>query len=80
MSMNAVSGHFHERFKVDYWANPTGLYWGMSCGCLIEDDSYAFAYNSVNLKRPIVGTGLVIDSIPVLEPMILLPNGRWKGV
>ena len=79
MSMNAVSGHFHERFKVDYWANPTGLYWGMSCGCLIEDDSYAFAYNNVNLKRPIVGTGLVIDSIPVLEPMILLPSGRWKG-
>lgn len=79
MSMNAVSGHFHERFKVDYWANPTGLYWGMSCGCLIDDDSYAFAYNNVNLKRPIVGTGLVINSIPVLEPMILSPDGRWKG-
>lgn len=78
MGMNAISGHFHERFKVDYWANPTGLYWGMSCGCLVDDSSYAFAYNNVNLKRPIIGTGLVIDSIPVLEPMILDKGGRWR--
>lgn len=77
--MSAVSGHFHERFKIDYWANSSGLYWGMSCGCLIDDDAYAFNYNNVNLKRPIIGTGLVIDSIPILEPMILLENGRWRG-
>ena len=79
MGMNAVSGHFHERFKVDYWANPNGLYWGMSCGCLIDDSAYAFAYNNVNLKRPIIGTGLIIDSIPVLEPMVLSSGGRWVG-
>lgn len=78
MGMCAVSGHFHEKFKVDYWANPNSLYWGMSCGCLVDDESYAFAYNSVNIKRPIVGTGLVIDSIPVLEPMILSGGGRWR--
>ena len=80
MSMHAVSGRFHEKFKIDFWANPQGLYWGMSCGCLINDNALAFNYNNVNLKRPLIGTGLVIDSIPVLEPMILLPNGRWKGV
>ena len=79
MSMHAVSGHFHEKLKVDFWANPQGLYWGMSCGCLIDDNALAFNYNNVNLKRPLIGTGLVINSIPVLEPMILSKDGRWKG-
>jgi hypothetical protein len=77
MGMNSVQGHFHETFKVDYWGNPNGLFWGMQCGCLIDDDSLAFSYNNVNIKRPVIGTGLVIDSIPVLEPMILDRSGRW---
>lgn len=79
MGMCAVQGHFHESFKIDYWGNPTGLYWGMQCGCLIDDDALAFNYNNVNIKRPIIGTGLIIDSIPVLEPMII-KDGRWIGV
>lgn len=79
MGMCAVQGHFHESFKIDYWGNPTGLYWGMQCGCLIDDDTMAFNYNNVNIKRPIIGTGLVIDSMPVLEPMILNQNGDWIG-
>ena len=77
MGMCAVQGHFHESFKIDYWGNPTGLYWGMQCGCLIDDDSLAFNYNNVNIKRPLIGTGLVIDSMPVLEPMVLDSSGRW---
>lgn len=79
MGMCAVQGHFHESFKIDYWGNPTGLYWGMQCGCLIDDDALAFNYNNVNIKRPIIGTGLVIDSMPVLEPMVLSETGRWIG-
>lgn len=79
MGMCAVQGHFHESFKIDYWGNPTGLYWGMQCGCLIDDDALAFNYNNVNIKRPIIGTGLVIDSMPVLEPMVLDKTGRWVG-
>ena len=79
MGMNATQGHYHESFKIDYWGNSTGLYWGMQCGCLIDDDKLAFNYNNVNIKRPILGTGLIINSMPVLEPMILLANGRWIG-
>lgn len=79
MGMCAVQGHFHESFRLDYWGNPTGLYWGMQCGCLIDDDALAFNYNNVNIKRPIIGTGLVIDSMPVLEPMVLNESGRWIG-
>lgn len=77
MGMCAVQGHYHESFKIDYWGNPTGLYWGMQCGCLIDDDALAFNYNNVNIKRPIIGTGLIIDSMPVLEPMLLDSKGRW---
>lgn len=79
MGMNALQGHYHETFKTDYWGNSTGLYWGMQCGCLIDDDKLAFNYNNVNIKRPIIGTGLIIDSMPVLEPMRLNSEGRWVG-
>lgn len=79
MGMCAVQGHYHEAFKIDYWGNPTGLYWGMQCGCLIDDDALAFSYNNVNIKRPVIGTGLIIDSIPVMEPMILNKEGRWEN-
>jgi predicted phosphodiesterase len=79
MGMCAVQGHFHESFKIDCWGNPTGLYWGMQAGCLIDDDALAFNYNNVNIKRPVIGTGLIINSMPVLEPMVLDSNGRWVG-
>jgi hypothetical protein len=79
MGMNALSGHFHEKYKIDYWGNSTGLFWGMSVGCLIDDEKLAFNYNNVNIKRPIIGTGLIIDSMPVLEPMRLNSEGRWIG-
>lgn len=79
MGMCAIQGHYHESFKIDYWGNPTGLYWGMQCGCLIDDDTMAFNYNNVNIKRPVIGTGLIIDSLPILEPMLLGENGRWEN-
>lgn len=77
MSMCAVAGHYHEQFKIEYWGNPNGLFWGVQAGCLIDDSVYAFNYNNCNLKRPIIGTGLIINSQPVLEPMVLDVNGRW---
>ena len=77
MGMNAVQGHFHSDLGSRYWANPSGLYWGMQCGCLIDRESYAFAYANVNIKKQLIGTGLIIDSLPVVEPMILDSSGRW---
>lgn len=71
MSMSHVCGHFHESFALKYWANPKALYFGMNIGCLIDDDKLAFAYNNANLKRPIIGTGCIINGVPVLEAMPL---------
>lgn len=77
MGMSAVQGHYHSVFKVDYWANPNGLYFGMQTGCLVDRDAYAFAYENCNLKKPIIGTGLIIDSHPILEPLIMDAQGNW---
>lgn len=71
MSMSHVCGHYHESFGVQYWANPNGLYFAINSGCLIDDKQLAFAYNNSNLKRPIIGTSLIIDGKPVLEAMPL---------
>ena len=79
MGMHAVQGHYHNTFKIDYWGNPTGLYFGMQCGCLVDDSSLAFSYNNVNIQRPVIGTGLIIDGVPILEAMILDKNGDWIG-
>ncbi|AHX01146.1 hypothetical protein M316_0081 [Nitrincola phage 1M3-16] len=46
---------------------------------MIDDDSYAFSYNNVNIKRPIIGTALIIEGKPILEPMILGKDGCWIG-
>jgi len=77
MSMNAIQGHYHEKFKIEYWRNPSQTYWGMQTGCLIDHKSMAFAYNKNNLHRPILGTGVIVDSRPALVPMELTKSGKW---
>ena len=77
--MCAIQGHYHEKFNIHYWGNSLGLYWGMQCGCLVDNKSLAFAYNKNNLKRPIIGTGVIIDDQPLLIPMVLDKKGRWVG-
>lgn len=69
--MSHVSGHYHEKFGVSYFSTPGKLLWGMNSGCLIDNNSLAFAYNRINPKRPIIGTSLIIDGVPVLEAMPL---------
>lgn len=71
MSMSHICGHYHESFGIKYWANPNGLFFAVNAGCLIDDKALAFEYNNVNLKRPIIGTALIIDGVPILEAMPL---------
>jgi len=80
MSMNVVQGHYHESFKIEYWSNPNNLFWGMNVGCLIDNNSMAFAYNKLFPKRPIRGMGIIIDGQPKLLPMLLDKKGRWNKV
>ena len=79
MGMCVTQGHFHEKFEIRYWGNKLGLYWSAMIGCLVDDSTLAFEYNKVNLKRPLIGCLVIRDGLPVLEPMVLKANGRWRG-
>lgn len=79
MGSSFVQGHHHESFEIQYWGNPNALLFGMTVGCLVDPNALAMAYNKNNLKRPVIGLGLIVDSIPVLVPMVLNKKGRWIG-
>ena len=79
MGMSCIQGHYHENFEIRYWGNKIGLFWSLMVGCLIEKSSFAFAYNNLNLKRPIIGCAGLIYGQPRLFPMIIKANGRWNG-
>lgn len=76
---NVVQFHYHTEFRIDYIGNPNSLLWSLQSGCLINRKSLAFAYDKLNLNRPIIGTSLIIDSKPLLIPMVLDSKGRWIG-
>jgi len=80
LGMCFVQGHHHEKFEIRYSSNPEKLYWGMTVGCLIDDDQLAFAYNKLNRCRPLIGCGIIIDGLPKLLPMVLESGGQWNGV
>lgn len=71
MGMSHVAGHYHESFGIQYCSTPANLIWAMQCGCLIDRKALAFAYSNNNMKRQVIGTGLIIDGIPILEAMPL---------
>jgi hypothetical protein len=71
MGMSYVAGHYHESFGVQYCSTPASLIWAMQCGCLIDRKSLAFAYSNNNMKRQVIGTGLIIDGVPIMEAMPL---------
>lgn len=77
--MSSIQGHFHEDFEIRFRANKKGLYWSMMVSCLIDNSSYAFAYNKTNVRKPIIGCGGIVNCEPRLFPMRLNPNGRWDG-
>lgn len=79
MGCNTVQGHYHTEFGVQYASSPAQLYWSMQVGCLIDDKSLAFHYNKTTEIRPIIGLGIIIDSLPKPLPMLLKANGRWTG-
>lgn len=77
MGMSAVQGHLHEKMSIQYWANPLGLFFAAQTGCLINDKSLAMNYNKTNLKRPLIGSLIIIDGLPKLLPLIKNKGGRW---
>lgn len=79
MGMSACQGHFHEKFSINYWGNHLGLYFQAFTGCLVDDSSLAMSYNNTNLKRPIIGSLIILDGHPKLLPLVMNKRGRWIG-
>lgn len=79
MGSSFVQGHHHESFEIQYWGNPNALLFGMTVGCLVDPNALSMAYNKNNLKRPVIGAAVIIDSRPQLIPMVLNKKGRWIG-
>jgi predicted phosphodiesterase len=76
----SVQGHHHSEYCVAYTSDTDVLRWSMSVGCLIDPKSPAFRYDKNNiLRRPILGLGVILNGTPMLEPMVLKSNGRWRG-
>jgi len=73
-----VQGHFHSNAEVTWLETPQHRIFGMSCGCLIDPTSPAFAYNRADLARPILGCSIIKDGLPQFLPMWLRRN-RWAG-
>ena len=79
-SISLVQGHFHSKHSIQYWENSENKYFAAQTGCLIDDKSYAFAYNKLTIERPILGCLRIENGIPHLLPMQLDKSGRWNGV
>lgn len=76
---NVVQGHYHTDFNIKYVGNPSNLLFSLQSGCLIDTKALSFAYDKLNLNRPIIGTSVIINSKAELIPMVLNSRGRWVG-
>lgn len=77
--MSLVQGHHHQLFELRYWNAGYGLNFAITSGCLIDDDSMAFSYNKLQVKRPLIGVTFIDNSMPHLIPMALDKDNRWTG-
>ena len=69
---NTVIGHIHSEAGIQYSASKIDLVWGMQVGGALDDKSYAAHYAKDQLKKSIVGCGVVVDGVlPIYEPMLL---------
>lgn len=60
--MSNVQGHNHSVFGVNYKANQKDIIFGMSVGCGVDNNAYAFNYGKYAIKKPVIGCGVVMSS------------------
>ncbi len=80
VGMSVVQGHYHSSYDCVSMQGPRGAArFGITGGCLINPDSYAFAYGKNLPPRPIIGCSGILDGLPVQFRMPLDARGRWTG-
>lgn len=69
---NTVIGHVHSEAGIQYQASKIDLVWGMQLGGALDDKSYAAQYAKEQIKKSIIGCGIILDgTLPIYEPMKL---------
>jgi predicted phosphodiesterase len=69
---NTVIGHIHSEAGIQYNASKIDIIWGMQVGGALDDKSYAAYYAKDQLKKSIIGCGVVLEGkLPIYEPMKL---------
>jgi hypothetical protein len=70
-------GHQHSCGGVQFLDSAFDQIWGLNTGCLIDVDQYAFDYGKNLRKKPTLGCGIIVNSIPMFVPMYLDKKKRW---
>jgi len=69
---STVIGHLHTVANMRFLASNKDLVFGMSVGCGIDHNKYAFAYGKENIRKPIISCAVVLEGRqPLLLPMNL---------
>lgn len=72
-----IFGHHHSLAGVWWWNNGKRKLFASFTGCGIDDKALAFSYNTLQLKRPIMGCTIVFNGVARWIPMLLDSSGRW---
>lgn len=67
--VNVIQGHHHSKAGVQYRKSRVQELWGMAVGCLVDNESFAFAYGDKSKMKPMIGCGLVLNGIPHFVPL-----------
>jgi metallophosphoesterase superfamily enzyme len=62
--VNVVQGHHHGKAGVRYRCTKLQQLWGLSVGCLVDKESFAFQYGAYSKQKPIIGCGLILNGMP----------------
>lgn len=69
---NCVIGHIHSEAGIQYSASKKDLIWALMVGGALDDNSYAAKYAKDQIKKSIVGCGVVLKGeLPLYIPMKL---------
>ena len=80
LGMSAAFGHNHTMLKIETLQVPNQRIYGVSTGCLLGDNRYAFGYNKNSMVRPNRGCVVILRGVPRLIPFDVGPGGRWNKV
>ena len=67
--MSTVIGHLHKNAGVLYGASQSRRIFGMNAGCGIDVHAYAFNYGKDFVDKPVLGAGIILDTVGYFEPM-----------